>query len=95
MNHVFFVFAFLLFFFLIPASIAEAVAVTPSGAKIFLPKEQLLSLMDLQIFLIINIKIAQLELFRNLSFRKFYISFILLSNAFLSFVFALFVSNNS
>ena len=37
----------MLFFFLIPASIAEAAAVIPNGAKIFLPKGQLLSLMNL------------------------------------------------
>ena len=34
----FFFFAFLCFFFWIPASIAEAVAVTPNGAKTFFAK---------------------------------------------------------
>ena len=42
-------------FFWIPASIDETVAVIPNGAKIFFPKEQLLSLMDL--------KVLQIELF--------------------------------
>ena len=50
-------------FFWIPALIAEAAAVIPSGAKMFLPKELLLSLMDLLIYLIMILKILQIELF--------------------------------
>ena len=51
------------FFFLIPASIAEAAAVIPNGAKTFLLKELLLSLMDQLIYLIMTLKILQTELF--------------------------------
>ena len=49
-------------FFWVPASIAEAAAVIPIGAKIFFDKE-LLSLMDLLIYLIMTLKIFQIELF--------------------------------
>ena len=53
-----------LFFFLIPASIAEAAAVIPNGAKIFLAKGAvLLSLMDLLIYSTMILKILQIELF--------------------------------
>ena len=42
-------------FFLIPASIAEAAAVIPVEPKYFFPMELLLSLMDLLIYLIVNL----------------------------------------
>ena len=57
------VFLFFLFFFLIPALIAEAAAVILNGAKTFLLKELLLSLIDLLIYLIMILKIPQIELF--------------------------------
>ena len=44
-----------LFFFLIPALIAEAAAVIPVEPKYFFPMELLLSLMDLLIYLIVNL----------------------------------------
>ena len=48
----------------VPASIAEVTAVIPGEGKIFfLPKEVLLSLIDLLIYLIMIIKIHQIELF--------------------------------
>ena len=50
-------------FFLTPASIAETAAVIPDGAKYFLPMELQLSLMDLLIYLIMIVKILQIELF--------------------------------
>ena len=50
-------------FFLIPALIAEAAAVILNGAKTFLLKELLLSLIDLLIYLIMILKIPQIELF--------------------------------
>ena len=46
-------------FFLNPASIAEAAAAISNGAKIFLPTELLLSLMDLLIYLVMSLKILQ------------------------------------
>ena len=49
--------------FWIPASIAEATAVISDGAKILFAKELLLSLMDLLIYLIINLNILQTKLF--------------------------------
>ena len=53
-------------FFWIPASIAEAAAVIPNGAKIFfLPKEQLLSFMDQLFYLIMILKILQIEVFEK------------------------------
>ena len=42
-------------FFLIPALIAEAAAVIPVEPKYFFPMELLLSLMDLLIYLIVNL----------------------------------------
>ena len=56
-------FVFVFWFFLIPASIAEAAAVIPNGAKKKFPKEPLLSLMDLLIYLIMILKTLQIELF--------------------------------
>ena len=50
-------------FFLIPALIAEAAAVILNGAKTFLLKELLLSLIDLLIYLIMILKILQIESF--------------------------------
>ena len=51
-------------FFWIPASIAEAAAVIPNGArKHFLLKGLLLSLVDLLIYSIMILKILQIELF--------------------------------
>ena len=50
-------------FFGIPAPVAEVAAVIPSGANIFFPKEQKLSLMGLQIYLIIILKILHVEKF--------------------------------
>ena len=54
---------FIFFFFWIPASIAEAAAVIPKETKIILPKEQLLSLMDLLFYLTMILEILQIELF--------------------------------
>ena len=56
-------FVFVFWFFLIPASIAEAAAVIPNGAKKLFAKEMLLLLMDQQIYLIIILKFLQIELF--------------------------------
>ena len=50
-------------FFLIPASIAEAAAVIPNGAKIFFAKGTAISLMDQLMYLIMILKILQIELF--------------------------------
>ena len=51
-------------FFWIPASIAKAAAVLPNGAKMFFyQREQLLPLMNLQIYLITILKILEIELF--------------------------------
>ena len=50
-------------FFWMPASIAEAAAVIPNEAKIFLSKEQLLSLMNLLVYVIMILKILQIGLF--------------------------------
>ena len=51
-------------FFWIPAAIAETAAVIPNGAKMFFffAKRQLLSLMDLLVYLIMILKTFQIEL---------------------------------
>ena len=46
-----------------PASIAEAAVVVPYGAKIFFANGTTISLMELLICLIMNLKILQIELF--------------------------------
>ena len=53
-------------FFLISASIAEAAAVIPNGAKIFFAKGIVLSLMGLLFYSIMILKILQIELFQKL-----------------------------
>ena len=50
-------------FFWIPASIAEAAAVIANEANFFLPKELLLSLMKLLFYLIMSLKLLEIELF--------------------------------
>ena len=49
-------------FFLIPASIVEAAAVIPNGAKISFAKELLLPLMDLLIYSTMTLKTLHIEL---------------------------------
>ena len=50
-------------FFWIPASIAEAVGVVPNGVKIFFANETATLIMGLLIYLIMILKILQIELF--------------------------------